>query len=215
MTSLEIQDELTTKIYESIENIDTANEITALVCDIDVAIRKETSIAMKKLREAVISANDRVEKIIVEYDSACKKRSLEGRRFAEAMKDIACLRQLLNKGFLILWKDNNVAIGQKYPNIDYSSIGLKYLPDQRLTRLLEDNGGIKYALAVIHGYLGSKDVCEFYINLNNAFHPSTNNLKDCIKRVQQNLEEGFTPECVTKLGLTIEMLKKIEDELSA
>lgn len=218
MTSTELQDEITNKIYDSIENIDTATELTTLVYDMGEAIRNENSIAMQKLREELkISkeSNDRAEKLIVEYDSASKKHSLERKKFAETMRDIACLRQLLNKGFSKLWKDNNVAIGQQYPNIDYNSIGLQYLPAQRLTRLLEDNGGIKYALAVINGYTGSKDVCEFYIKLNNAFHPATSNLKDCIKRIQQNLEDGFAPECVTKLGLTKEMLKKIEDELPA
>lgn len=155
------------RVYELTDNYDNALEIYDIVDEIEKnhineikKIKLDFNTHVNKLKQVVENLNDKI---------TIRENRMRNERIF--YKNLPIIRQYINLLFNKLWdncKDN-------YNNIDFDRLANNATLLKRKNLINRENGqGVKYALLVLYDKIKDnipKDICEFYIKLNDTFHP--------------------------------------------
>lgn len=160
-----------------------------------------------------LEENDKLGK---DLESQRSKLDLE----RKIMPNLIIVRQYLNKLFYDKWEEISKDKTSIINNVDFSE--LANITPQLKRKHLFDNNGIKIALCVLHNKCTGlpKDLCEFYITLNDKFHPKIKPdkiVRESIHALKDFLT-GVTSECqsspaISRYGINIKILNEIESFL--
>lgn len=148
------------RVYELTDNYDNAFEIYNMVDEIE----KDHISEIKKIKLNFNTHVNKLQQIVDNLNDEIIIRETRMKNERIFYKNLPIIRQYINLLFNKLWeKGKNI-----YDNIDFNELANK-------TILLKENGqGIKYALLVLFDKIDKdipKDICEFYIKINDTFHP--------------------------------------------
>jgi len=207
--------EINAQLYEHIDDSDIATGIYDLVGQLD---REHDDAHLRTIEryEKRISILD-AEIVGLKKEMADDKRQINngiqrGVLLDKALKEMAIVRQAMNRLFNDLWLEHQPTIQSLNPDFDKLAQATTEL--KRPDRVWKSDG-IKYALCVINGLCNHvpKDLCTFYIRLNDRCHPPINPKKviiDSLDSLKGIINQGALPDYYKESGLTTKILCDLE-----
>ena len=108
----------------------------------------------------------------------------------------------------------------QHPDVDFNMLSVSTFILKNKS-LYTTNNGVKYALCVLNDLYStecsSKSFCNFYISLNNKYHPNIDPVKititNYINTLRQYISKDGLPEIFKDAGLTYTILDEIEKDI--
>jgi len=149
--------------------------------------------------------SDELDEKTKQYD----KLKEDNKKISLSFKKMLSIRQATNMLFFRLWEHNKNIL----TNIDFHRLALNTPSLKRKDKI--DSPGLKYALAIIHNLCDGvdKDICEFYIKVNDFCHPSTKPISviiDNLDEIENNIDMY---EYLKDTGLTKDICHKLKIEI--
>ena len=137
------------------------------------------------------------------------KMKEDNKKISLSFRKMLSVRQATNMLFFRLWEHNKNTL----TDIDFHKLAINTLLLKRKDKI--DSPGLKYALAILHDKcIGiDKDICEFYIKVNDFCHPSTKPISiiiDNLNDIENNID---LLEYLKDTGLTKDMCHKLKTEI--
>lgn len=159
-------------------NDNFADEIDDLIENI---INEQRNNHISHIRDLKEEQENKINKILSELEK--EKEQSETQRIIR--RSIPLIRQFMNIKFRELFNNLSEDIKNKYNTCDTSFIKRK--------NILNDDG-VKYAVLVINNICNDvlKKTCDFYLKINDDFHPNTNPaniiIHECIEKLKKHIK---------------------------
>jgi len=150
------------KIYNKCYDVDPnfALDVDELIDEVIDEERYKYVENIKKLKEDHVNHLKQYDKLLDDYE--IEKKNSEGQKIIRIA--LPFVRQFLNEKFRSLWRNLTQNEQDKYDECDVSFV--------KRQNVLDDDG-VKYAVLVKYNICNgvSKKICDYYLMLNNEFHP--------------------------------------------
>jgi len=182
-TKIEIQEildkEVTSDVYDAVDSLvnDIANHFETKHNDQlreqAISHYREVKHLQREISARTESINRLTEEMLQQskdHLKALDQKDKERRAEREAYQKMAIIRQAINERFDALWSKHEPTILSLNP--DFNDLA-KLTPLLKRPHLIKRSNGTKYALCILHDLCDhiSKDLCNFYLSLNNSYHP--------------------------------------------
>lgn len=188
-------------------NIEDENIVTEIYDNVE-ELHKQCIDEMRTLKNDIQNKLD-------EYDKKLNKLDDERKNSYKAHKIVYLVRQTMN----VLFPNMYNKYAEHLNNINYDELA-RSTQFMKRTEIVHKDNGCKFALAVYHGKISvenfSKDLCKYYITLNDKFHPKIkpiNNTIENIKELKLLMQENTNIcECLeTPINVVEELIEKLNN----
>lgn len=212
-------DDIKCELYTiMLKNNETYEESTRLLDDFENCFSDEIEQLNKTYLNEITDINKNLKNlknIIQKKEEELIKRRKNRETINASLKYLILIRQSINPLFIKKWRLNKTTI----ENENYFELAKKTDILKR-KNLIDRNDGIKYALCVMNDICKDtpKDICEFYIKLNDKFHPKPypkSIIIDAITKLRDMLDDdGCTISLCNDIGITKKMLSGLMIEIN-
>lgn len=211
MDPTHIKGEICTKVYEHTE-LEYADEIYDLVENLDnyhINNHRRLLSDVKKKQKELDDTINTYNKKLDDYETSNKN-------FHKSIRPIFVIRQAINKLFNQLWDQHRDTV----PPYDFNVLASKTKILKRPELINDEHRkGLKYALYVINKLFDHVPIqlAEFYITLNEEFHPKSKPSKiviDNINLLKELIQKGSLPTYFSRTGLNRDILEQLEQAVN-
>lgn len=199
-----------TKIDEYVDDTNGAEIIKGLFEDLLIESTNDDIETINDYETDISNAKEII--ISLQQKLSTRKEELVKRKtkiieMNKTIRYVAIVREHINHEFNRLWY-NCVDLEH-----NYDELSANFISNERWNTL-KYNKGVKYALLILNNIIVCipKEVCMFYLEINNKFHPEINkrDVTTAITNLKKSSKDGNVPYYYAEIPLNDQILDQVE-----